>query len=115
MSNAKKLSEREFTGDENYSSVPSSPEPIREEVPSPRVNYHIEYQVNGIEPMIDTINELKFRLSPPPSNKEVIDDLISKRPHLSSKRSLITILKTQAIRHEGIDKDRHYTAGRHFL
>lgn len=101
MAKKNPILERDFTGDEEYYQKVERPkdEPEKKEELAPLTKYHIEYQVGGLDPFIDEIDSLEFRLTPLPTNTQILDDLLKARPILSNKRPLITILKSQPIRH----------------
>jgi hypothetical protein len=96
MSKKHHLHDREFTGEEEYYGEGQKPQ---QEAPQPELKpfepYHVQYQIGGLDPVIEEINDLEFR--PNPSNTEVLDDLVKKRPHLANKWLMITILRIQRI------------------
>jgi hypothetical protein len=100
MAKKNALLDRDFTGEEEYYKKVERPadEVEKKSELAPLAKYHIQYQVGGLDPYIDEINDLEFRLLPVPTNTEILDDLIKARPSLTNKRMHITILRSQAIR-----------------
>lgn len=96
------LSNREFTDEISVELAKTDTTKKPEVELQPFVMHTIEYQVNGLDPVIDSI-DLEFR--PSPSNTDIIDSIIKKLPHLLYKRHSITILKANQIKY---DKRRDY-------